>query len=181
MADKSATNLKEALEGAKKPTFARFIFALGIRHVGERTAKLLAGAYGSLDELGATGSEELQKIKDIGPEVAASIFDFFREPANLRVLEKLRAAGVAPINEEPLNYAPLWGKHFVFTGTLENTGRHEAKQLVEALGGTVGSSVTKKTSYVVAGDSPGSKIDDARKLGTPVIDETAFIALVKNE
>ncbi len=181
MADKSATNLIEAIEGAKKPTLARFIFALGIRHVGERTAKLLAGAFGSLDELGAAGSEELQKIRDIGPEVAASIFDFFREPANLRVLEKLRAAGVSPINEEPLKYSPLWGKHFVFTGTLENTGRHEAKQLVETLGGTVGSSVTKKTSYVVAGDSPGSKIDDARKLGTPVIDETAFIALVKNE
>jgi len=179
MADKSATNLVEAIEGAKRPSMARFIFALGIRHVGERTAKLLADAYGNLDDLGAAESEELQKIRDIGPEVAASIFGFFREPANLRVLEKLRLAGVAPSNEEPLKYAPLTGKQFVFTGTLENTGRHEAKLLVESLGGAVGNSVTKKTSYVVAGESPGSKIDDARKLGTPIIDETAFMALVK--
>lgn len=179
MAEKSATNLMEAIEGAKKPTLARLIFALGIRHVGERTAKLLAGAFGSLDKLGAAESEELQIIRDIGPEVAASIFDFFREPANLRVLEKLRLAGVSPINGEPVKYAPLSGKHFVFTGTLETMGRHDAKLLVESLGGSVGSSVTKKTSYVVAGNSPGSKIEDARKLNTPVLDEAAFMALVK--
>ena len=179
MAEKSATNLIEALEGARRPSLARFIFALGIRHVGERTARLLAGAYGNLDSLASAQEDALQKIRDIGPEVAASIVNFFREPANRNVLEKLRTAGVVPANEEPLKHSILSGKHFVFTGTLEAMGRHDAKLLVESLGGTVGSSVTKKTSYVVAGDSPGSKIADARKLNTPIIDEAAFMALVK--
>ncbi len=179
MADKSAANLIEAIDRAKKPSLARLIFALGIRHVGERTAQLLAGAYRDLDALAAADAMELQKLRDIGPEVAAAITGFFREPSNLRVIEKLRAAGVSPVNNEPPGTAPLAGKNFVFTGTLRSMGRNEAKLLVESLGGTIESSVTKKTAYVVAGEAPGSKIDRARNAGIPILDENSFLALLK--
>jgi len=179
MADKSASNLIEAIDKRKNPSLARLIFALGIRHVGERTAKLLAGAYQDLAALAVADPSELQAIRDIGPEVAASIAGFFREPANLRVIEKLRIAGVSPVNNEPLKTAPLAGKNFVFTGTLPSMGRSEAKLLVESLGGTIESSVTKKTSYVVAGEAPGSKIEKARKTGVTILEENSFLALVK--
>ncbi|MHB8829944.1 MAG: NAD-dependent DNA ligase LigA [Syntrophales bacterium] len=179
MADKSASNLMDAIDRAKRPSLARLIFALGIRHVGERTAQLLAGAYRDLDALATADAMELQKLRDIGPEVAAAITGFFREPANLRVIEKLRTAGVSPVNNEPPGTAPLAGKNFVFTGTLRNMGRNEAKLLVESLGGTVESSVTKKTAYVVAGEAPGSKIDRARNAGIPILDENSFLALLK--
>jgi DNA ligase (NAD+) len=181
MAEKSASNLIEAIERAKTPSLARLIFALGIRHVGERTAKLLARTYRNLDELSSADPLELQKIRDIGPEVAASIADFFREPANRRVIEKLLFAGVSPVNDTPLADAPLFGKNFVFTGTLKGMGRTEAKLLVESLGGTVESSVTKKTSCVVAGEAAGSKIEKARKSGITIIDEGAFLKLVNGE
>ncbi|MCK9364001.1 MAG: NAD-dependent DNA ligase LigA [Syntrophales bacterium] len=178
MADKSATNLLEAIGRAKRPSLARLIYALGIRHVGERTAKLLAARYRNLDALATADISELQTIKDIGPEVATSIASFFREQANLRVIEKLRLAGVSPVIDNSLSEAPLSGKYFVFTGTLPNLGRNEAKLLVESLGGTVESSVTKKTSYVVAGEAPGSKIEKARKAGTPILDEDSFLTLL---
>ena len=181
MADKSASNLLEAIGRAKRPALARLIFALGIRHVGERTAKILAGAYGNLDALAAADTLELQTIRDIGPEVAASIAGFFREPANMRVIEKLRMAGVSPINDEPLKTAPLSGKYFVFTGTLQGMGRQEAKRMVESLGGTVESSVTKKTSYIVAGEGPGAKIEKARKAGVTILSEDSFQSLLKGE
>ncbi len=179
MAEKSASNLIEAIDRAKSPSLARLIFALGIRHVGEHTAKLLAKAYKNLDALAAAGAPDLEEIQDIGPEVAAAIIDFFREPANLLVLEKLRIAGVAPLNDEHREAGPLAGKYFVFTGTLQDLGRNEAKLLVEARGGTVESSVTKKTTYVVAGEAPGSKIEKARIAGVPILDEKSFLALVK--
>jgi DNA ligase (NAD+) len=179
MAEKSARNLLAAIAGAKNPPLDRLIFALGIRHVGEQTAKRLAQSYGTLEELMAKTAEELQTLRDIGPEVAASIAGFFREPANLRVIEKLRAAGVSPRPVERPRSAPLAGKTFLFTGTLSGMSRNEAKALVESLGGSVGSSVTKATDYVVAGEDPGSKMDRARQAGIAILGESQFMDLIK--
>ncbi len=120
--------------------------------------------------------EELQTVRDIGPEVAASIAGFFREPANLQVIAKLRGAGVTPQRCAAATGAPLAGKTFVFTGTLTRMGRNEAKALVESLGGTVVSSVTKTTDYLVAGEATGSKMDKARQAGIAILDEEAFFS-----
>jgi DNA ligase (NAD+) len=179
MAEKSASNLLEAIARAKNPPLDRLIFALGIRHVGEQTAKRLTQRYATLEDLMAATSEELQTIRDIGPEVAASIANFFREPANLRVIEKLRSGGVTPRETERLQAAPLAGKTFVFTGTLARMGRSEAKALVESRGGTVVSSVTKTTDYVVAGEAAGSKMEKARQAGIAILDEEAFFTLTR--
>jgi DNA ligase (NAD+) len=180
MAEKSASNLLEAIARAKNPPLDRLIFALGIRHAGEQTAKRLAQAHGTLDSLMAATSEELQTIRDIGPEVAASIAGFFREPANLQVIGKFRNAGVNPRESAPLLAAPLAGKTFVFTGTLARMGRNEAKALVESLGGAVTSSVTKTTDYVVAGEAAGSKIEKARQAGIAILDEAGFYTLTES-
>jgi DNA ligase (NAD+) len=180
MAEKSASNLLAAIVGAKHPSLDRLIFALGIRHVGEQTARRLAQTYGTLDTLMAAGSEELQAVRDIGPEVAAAIAGFFREPVNLRVIDKLRRAGVSARRTERLHAAPLAGKTFLFTGTLTRMGRNEAEALVESLGGTVSSSVTKTTDYVVAGEAAGSKIQKARQAGVVILDEETFFALTKD-
>ncbi|MDP3097808.1 MAG: NAD-dependent DNA ligase LigA [Syntrophales bacterium] len=184
MAEKSASNLLEAIGRAKSPPLDRLIFALGIRHIGEQTAKRLAQACGKLDALMAATSEELQTVRDIGPEVAASIVGFFREAANLHVIQKLRSAGIGdmmphrvPMATARLQAAPLAGKTFVFTGALSRMGRNEAKALVESMGGAVGSSVTKTTNYVVAGEATGSKIEKARQQGIAILDEAAFLAL----
>jgi DNA ligase (NAD+) len=179
MADKSAANLIAAIERSKTPFFDRLIYALGIRHVGEQTAKRLASAYGTLAALVAATPEDLEKIRDIGPEVAASIAGFFREPANLKVIEKLSRAGLFPREISRPQAAPLMGKSFVFTGTLSRTSRDEAKALVESLGGSVTSTITKTTDYVVAGDAAGSKLDKARRDGIAILDEEAFFALTK--
>ena len=186
MAEKSASNLLEAIGRAKSPPLDRLIFALGIRHIGEQTAKRLAQACGTLDAFMAATSEELQTVRDIGPEVAASIVGFFREAANLQVIQKLRSAGIGdmmphlvPMETARLPAAPLAGKTFVFTGTLSRMGRNEAKALVESMGGAVGSSVTKTTNYVVAGEAAGSKIEKARQQGIAILDEAAFFALTK--
>jgi DNA ligase (NAD+) len=180
MAEKSASNLLTAIAQAKSPPLDRLIFALGIRHVGEQTAKRLAQTYGAFDALMAATQEELEKIRDIGPEVAASISGFFRESANLQVIEKLRGAGVTPQDAPRTEAAPLTGKTFVFTGTLSRMGRNEAKALVESLGGAVVSSVTKTTDYVVAGEAAGSKLDKARQAGIAILDEEAFFRLIES-
>jgi DNA ligase (NAD+) len=180
MAEKSVSKLREAIEKAKNPTLARLIFALGIRHVGERTSRALAGVYRTLEALIAAEPEELQAIRDIGPEVAAAIAGFFREPSNQRFIEKLALAGVCPTTDDLQHNTPLSGKNFVFTGTLDGMGRTEAKRLVESLGGAVESSVTRKTNYVVAGESPGSKVEKARQAGVTVLDEESFLRLVND-
>ena len=180
MAEKSASNLLEAIAGAKNPPLNRLIFALGIRHVGEQTAKRLAQTYGAFDAVIAATQEELQTVRDIGPEVAASIAGFFRERANLHVITKLRGAGVTPRDAPRTEAAPLAGKTFVFTGTLARMGRNEAKALVESLGGTVVSSVTKTTNYVVAGETAGSKLEKARQAGVAILDEEAFFKLIEH-
>lgn len=177
MAEKSASNLLLAIDRAKNPPLDRLIFALGIRHVGEQTAKRLAQTYGTLEALMAATSDELQSLRDVGPEVAASIAGFFGEAANIEVIRKLRRAGITPGTTPRLQTAPLAGKTFVFTGTLSGMGRSEAKALVEARGGTVGGTVTKQTDYVVAGEASGTKIEKARQAGVAILDEAAFLAL----
>ena len=179
LAEKSASNLIAAIDRSKTPSLDRLIYALGIRHVGEQTAKRLASTYGTLPALVAATREELEKIRDIGPEVAASIARFFRELANLRVIEKLELAGLTPKEVSRPQSAPLAGKSFVFTGTLGRMSRGEAKALVESLGGSVTSTITKTTDYVVAGEAAGSKLNRARQDGIAILDEEAFFALTK--
>ncbi len=177
MAQKSANNLLEAIEKSKTPVWDKFIYALGIRHVGERTASILAAHFDSLDTLMSADIEELTEIREIGPEIAQSIVSFFAEPKNRQVMDKFRLAGVSPVVQQKRGDKPLDGKYFVFTGTLESLGRNEAKALVEKLGGSVLSSVSGKTSYVVAGTSPGSKLTEAAARGITVINEKEFLKL----
>ncbi len=180
MADKSASNLLAAIDRAKTPALDRLIYALGIRHVGEQTAKRLALAYPTIEALAAATADELEKIRDIGPEVAGSIAGFFRESANLAVIDKLTKAGVVPRATTRPSAAPLSGKSFVFTGTLERMSRNEAKALVESLGGSATGSITKTTDYVVAGAAAGSKLAKARQDGIAILDEEAFIAMMED-
>ncbi|BAO29533.1 NAD-dependent DNA ligase LigA [Sulfuritalea hydrogenivorans] len=181
MAEKSATNILAAIEKSKTTTLARFIFALGIRNVGEATAKDLARHFGNLDALMAADIDRLQQVPDVGPVVAASIARFFAEPHNVEVIEQLRAAGVNWPEGEPSAVAnsPIAGKTFVLTGTLPTLTRDEAKDMIEALGGKVAGSVSKKTDYVVAGAEAGSKLDKAQALGVSILDERQFRELVK--
>jgi DNA ligase (NAD+) len=181
MAEKSATNILAAIEKSKATTLARFIFALGIRNVGEATAKDLARHFGNLDALMAADIDRLQQVPDVGPVVAASIARFFAEPHNVEVIEQLRAAGVNWPEGEPSAVAnsPIAGKTFVLTGTLPTLTRDEAKDMIEALGGKVAGSVSKKTDYVVAGAEAGSKLDKAQTLGVSILDERQFRELVK--
>ena len=183
MADKSANNILHAIEKSKQTTLARLIYALGIRNVGEATAKELAAYFGNLDRLLAANSEHLQQIPDIGPIVAQSIVDFFAETHNCEVIEQLRASGVHwdehAGKSELTSVAPLHGKTFVLTGTLPTMSREEAKEKIEALGGKVSGSVSKKTDYVVVGTDPGSKYDKALSLGISVLDEEGLLALLQ--
>jgi DNA ligase (NAD+) len=181
MADKSAANLIAALERSKSTTLPRFIYALGIRHVGEATARVLAQHFGSLDALMHASVEQLQAVPDIGPVVAQSIRTFFDQPHNREVVEQLRACGVHWDESAAADAAapkPLAGKTFVLTGTLPHWSRDEAKARIEAAGGKVTGSVSKKTDYVVAGADPGSKLAKAQELGVTVIDEAALKALL---
>ena len=178
MGDKLAENLLAAIVASKQQELARFIFALGIRHVGERTAKTLAERFGSIDNLQTATLEELTSIRDVGPTVAVSIRSFFDAPANQAVLQRLKEAGVAPTVEEKRVGGRLAGLTFVFTGTLAHLGRDEAKKLVESEGGNVTGSVSKKTDYVVAGSEAGSKLEKARTLGVTVLSEEELLAML---
>jgi DNA ligase (NAD+) len=181
MGDKSATNLAGAIEKSKHTTLPRFLYGLGIRHVGETTARDLARHFGDIDRLMDASVEQLLEVNDVGPIVAQSVHDFFRQPHHREVVEQLRAAGVTwPAIEGTASDAhrPLLGKTLVLTGTLPTLGRDEAKELIEAAGGKVSGSVSKKTHWVVAGEEAGSKLDKARELGVPVIDEAGLQALL---
>ena len=180
MADKSANNLLEALEKSKQTTLARFVFGLGIRHVGEATAKELAHHFGKLDAIMDAPVDALLQVSDVGPIVASSLRTFFDQPHNREVVEQLRACGVTWQETEPAPRAfmPLSGKTFVITGTLPNLSRDEAKEQVEAAGGKVAGSVSKKTDYVVAGADAGSKLVKAQAFGLIVIDEAALLVLL---
>jgi len=179
MAEKSAQNLLEEIEASKKNSLARLIYALGIQFVGERTAQLLAEHFSSLEELAAGKEEELEEVPEVGPKVAASIVEFFSEPANCQLIKKLRKAGVHPTAEKRVvKSQKLAGKSFVFTGSLANRSREEAGELVIQHGGKVSSSVSKKTSYVVVGTDPGSKYEKAKELGVTILTEAEFEKLL---
>ncbi|OYY95743.1 MAG: DNA ligase (NAD(+)) LigA [Hydrogenophilales bacterium 28-61-23] len=179
MADRSAENLLQAIEASRGRELARFIFALGIRNVGEQTAKDLARHFGNLDALAAADESALQQVSDVGPVVAASMRAFFSEPHNQSVIKRLRLAGAWKDGEARANVAgELLGKTFVLTGTLPNLSRDAAKALIEAQGGKVAGSVSKKTDYVVAGAEPGSKFTKAQELGIRILDETTFLDLI---
>lgn len=179
MGDKLAANLLAALEASKKCDLARYIYALGIRHVGERTAKALAQAFGSLDNLAMATIVELTSIRDIGATVAQSIFAFFNNPDNLAVINRLQESGVSPAAVIKTVGGRLSGRSFVFTGTLNSLGRDQARKLVEEQGGNVVGSVSRKTDYVVAGEEAGSKLIKARELGVAVLDEEEFRRLLE--
>src|SRR5579871_1475179 len=179
MAEKSAQNLLDEIEASKKNTLSRLIYALGMQFVGERTGQLLAEHFSSLDELAAASQEKLEEVNEVGPKVAASIVDFFSEPANKKLIKKLEAAGLRPTAEKTkVKSNKLGGKSFVFTGGLANRSREEAGEIVKQHGGKIVGSVSKKTDYVVVGSDPGSKYDKAKELGVEILDEAGFEKLV---
>lgn len=184
MAEKSAQNLLDSLEKSKSTTLARFVYGLGIRHVGETTAKDLARHFGNIQALMAASEEDLLQVNDVGPAVSQSLLHFFAEPHNREVIEKLQAAGVhwaeqAAHATKDTHALPLSGKTFVLTGTLPHLERDQAKDMLEAAGAKVSGSVSKKTSYVVAGAEAGSKLAKAQELGVPVLNEEEMLALLQ--
>jgi DNA ligase (NAD+) len=181
MGKKSAQNILSEIENSKKLPLERVIYGLGIRMVGERTAQFLAEHFGSMDELMKATEEELQQVDEIGPRVSASIREFFDEPKNLALVERLRKAGLTFKGRKKQRATTLAGKTFVLTGTLERHTRDQAKKLIEDAGGKVAGSVSKKTDYVVAGAEAGSKLDKARELGVSVVDENEMEKLVGNQ
>ncbi len=182
MADKSAANLDAALQASKDTTLARFLYALGIRHVGEATAKDLALHFGALDRILDATVDQLLEVRDVGPVVAHSVRTFFEQPHNREVVEQLRAAGITWPEHDGERAGdrpqPLAGKTVVLTGTLPTLTRDEARALLEGAGAKVAGSVSKKTAYVVAGAEAGSKLDKARELGLKVLDEEGLRALL---
>ncbi|HET6419722.1 MAG TPA: NAD-dependent DNA ligase LigA [Geobacteraceae bacterium] len=179
MGDKLAENLLGAIENSKKREFSRFIFALGIRHVGDHTARLLANAFGSLENLEKATEDELLSIREIGPQVARSIVTFFSNPENAAVIEKMLELGVRPAREEKKVGGRFAGKTFVFTGSLTRFTRDEAKRMVENEGGHAAGSVSRKTDFVVAGAEAGSKLAKAAELGIKILGEEEFLELLK--
>ncbi len=182
-AERSGTNLIEQIEASKERGLQRLLYGIDIRHVGERYAKILAGNFRSIERLAAASAEELDDIPEIGPAVAQSVFDWFREPRNIDLIKRLQAAGVktevdaASSVEIDERFA---GKTFVLTGKLENYTRDQAAKLIEDRGGRVSPSVSKKTVYVVAGDDAGSKLAKAESLGVRVLDEVAFAQMIES-
>ena len=188
MAEKSAQNIIDALNKSKKTTLARFIYALGIRNVGEATAKDLARYFGNIESIQNAGIEQLQQVPDVGPIVAESIVNFFAEAHNREIINSL----IAP--EKEVGAGIHWdmvaaqsnatgiftGKTFVLTGTLPTLGREDAKALIENVGGKVSGSVSKKTDFVVAGADAGSKLTKAQELGVNVIDETDLLKMLSD-
>jgi DNA ligase (NAD+) len=180
MGQKSADRVIRNIEASKKQPLARVLNGLGIQFVGERTAAILADTFGSLDEIASAGVEKLQEAEEVGPKVAHSIRRFFDEPRNIELVDRLRSAGLTftAVKTKKREGGPLSGKTFVLTGTLPVWSREEAKERIEAAGGKVAGSVSKKTDFVVAGDAAGSKLDKARELGIEIVDEAALRKLL---
>ncbi|MGH9556408.1 MAG: NAD-dependent DNA ligase LigA, partial [Terriglobales bacterium] len=178
MGEKSAQNVLDQIEASKKLPLHRVIYGLGLRFVGERTAELLAGHFGSLDALMEAGLGQLQEVTEVGPRIAESIRAFFAEKRNRELVERLRKAGLRFEAEKKKRGTKLAGKTFVITGTLANYSRDQAKKMIEDAGGKVTGSVSKKSDYVIAGADPGSKLDKARELGVKVIGEEGLMALL---
>jgi len=177
MGDKSAQNILDEIENSKKLPLERVIYGLGIRMVGERTAQFLGEHFGSMEALEQAGVEELQNVDEVGPRIAESIVEFFSIPANRKLVERLREAGLTLTGRKKERGTKLAGKTFVLTGTLAKHTRDEAKKMIEDAGGKVTGSVSKKTDYVVAGADAGSKLDKAKELGVAVIDEQEMVRL----
>ncbi len=181
MGKKSAENLVAEIEASRSLEFWRILFGLGIRHVGERTAQILAEQFGSMERLAEASQAELELVHEVGPKLAESIYHFFHEPKNLELVERLRKASLVMKAETAAKLRAVQifaGKTFVLTGTLAGMTREEASELIQQRGGRVSSSVSKKTSYVLAGADPGSKLDKARQLAVPILDERQFRAML---
>lgn len=180
--EKSASNLLASLERSKSAPLSKFLYALGIRHIGEKTAELLAAAFGSLDALAQATEEQLCAVDEVGPETARAVASFFARESTARLLGRLNAAGVGLTKaERRASGGALAGKTVVVTGTLPTLSRSEAEALVRAHGGKAAGSVSKKTSFVLCGENPGSKLAKANELGVPVVDETAFRAMLETD
>jgi DNA ligase (NAD+) len=178
MGEKSAQSLLDEIEQSKQAGLARLLFALGIRFVGERTAQLLAAHFGTMDELMKATASELEQVNEVGPRVAQAIVEFFSEPRNIELIQRLKDAGLTMFAEKKVTTSTLSGLTFVLTGMLPTLTREAAKDLIESAGGRVSSTVSKKTNYVVAGDDSGSKLDKARALNVPILDEPSLRALL---
>ena len=177
MAEKSAANIMGAIEASKERALARVLFALGILHVGSEMAETLAGHYRNLWSLSRATEEQLVQIPGIGPKIAESVATYFQDEANRNILRKLQTAGVQLVDDSPREPVerPLAGMQFVVTGRLDGMTRSQAEARIKELGGAVGSSVSRKTSFLVAGEEAGSKLEQANKLGTPVLTEGEFL------
>lgn len=178
-AQKSARTLLAEIDRSRKAGLARVLMGLGIRFVGERTAELLAQEFGSIDAIMAANAEELERVEEVGPRISAAILEFFSRPANQTLVQKLKDAGVVMTAEKKQRSTQLEGLTFVLTGTLPNLTRDAAKEKIEAAGGKVSGSVSRKTSYVVAGEEAGSKLDKAQELKVPVLDEAGLLKLLE--
>jgi DNA ligase (NAD+) len=181
LAEKSAANLVGAIQASKTRGLAPLLNGLGIRLVGERVAQLLATRFGSLERIAAAPVSELAEVHGVGPQIAESVAKFFADETNREVMERLAAAGVVTTERDvPVGPRPLEGKTFVLTGTLPTLTRDAARDAILRAGGRVTGTVSKKTSYVVVGEDPGSKAEDARRLGVPVLGEEELLALVQS-
>jgi len=178
---KSAQGLLGQIERSKHAGLARVLMGLGIRFVGERTAEEIAQEFGSMDAIVNASAEELERVEEVGPRISEAITDFFARPANRELIEQLKTLGVGMTAEKKQRSTQLAGLTFVLTGTLPDLSREDAKAKIEAAGGKVSGSVSKKTSYVVAGEEAGSKLDKAEQLKVPVIDEAGLLALLASE
>jgi DNA ligase (NAD+) len=178
MAEKSAQNIIDAIEASKTKPLSKFLYALGIRHVGETTAEDLARRFSRLDDFFHLSEEDLREVEGIGPEVSASVYQFFRDKKNKESIERLKKAGVKLIEPKVTGKAKLAGKTFLFTGALKSFGRDEVRNMVESMGGMTASSVSKKVDFVVVGEDPGSKFDKAKELGIKTLTEEEFKKMI---
>jgi DNA ligase (NAD+) len=180
MGEKSAQNVLDNIVISKGRPLTRVVIALGIRYVGYQTAELLARAFGSMDRLRGASLEDIQAVEGVGPKIAESVYAWFHEPdaLNQGIIDKLIAAGVNMSEDAAAIGGPLAGLTIVVTGRLERHSRTQIEQRIKDLGGTIGDSVSKTTSYLVAGEDAGSKLAKAQKIGTPILDESGFEALV---
>jgi DNA ligase (NAD+) len=181
MAQKSAQNVIDGIEKSKLQPLARLIAAMGIRHIGIQNAEILAEQFGSIESLKKASAEEFTKIEQIGPVLAKSIYEYFHNGNNLKIIDKLIAAGVNPQAKQKKQSDKLAGKTFVVTGTLENFSRSQIEQTIKDNGGKISSSVSKKTDFVLAGTDPGSKLDKANQLGVKVINEKQFLDMINTD
>ncbi|MBA4395598.1 MAG: DNA ligase, partial [Desulfobacca sp.] len=179
MAEKSSDNLIQALGKSKQTTLSKFIYALGIRNVGEHLSALLAGHFGSLQAFMESPEEDLKGKREVGPQIAHSIRTFFDNPQNRKVVEKILDAGIGFEEKKGNGPKPLFGKTFVLTGRLDQLTRDQAKEKIEALGGKVAGQVSSKTDFVLVGEDPGSKLEKARELGVATLTEEKFLQLIE--